>query len=256
MKQQKSIRLSSLGLLTGFFALIALGLIFIFAIKFLVPSSIGIAPSTATSSSPTEVTPTSFQHWRETAEAAVMQTRFALIAMTTVSPPPTCCPPTFTLVPFATGIFEAHVIPQPFANVWQGVVNEQQIRVYTGGLAGTYSNTPNLTKGVLKVQVFSHDLSNYESVWYETSELTGWLQVTSEDQYILTLIGQNGQTIYFDVLTMQFADGLTVTVTASTITPLPSITPTAIPPTPYPFPEGYTTPPGQYPPPLTSTPLP
>ena len=240
MKQQKSIRLSFLGLLMGFFSLIALGIIFAFAIKFLVPSSIGMALSTATISQ-TEVTPTSFQHWRETAEAAVMQTRFALIAMTTVTPPPTCCPPTLTPVPFATGIFEAHVNPQPFANVWQGVVNEQQISVYAGGIAGTYSNNPNLTKGVLKVQVFSHDLSNYESVWYEASELTGWLQVTSEDQYILTLVGQNGQTLFFDVLTMQFVDGLTVTVTAPTITPLP---------------EGNTPSPGQYPPPLTSTPLP
>jgi hypothetical protein len=256
MKQNKSIRLSFLGLLTGLFALTALGLIFAFAIKFLLPSSIGMAPSTATASSPTEVTPTSFQHWRETAEAAVMQTRFALIAITTVTPPPTCCPPTFSPVPFATGIFEAHVNPQPFANVWQGVVNEQPIRVYAGGIAGTYSNTPNLTKGVLKVQVFSHDLSNYESVWYETSELTGWLQVSSEDHYILTLVGQNGQTLYFDVQTMQFVDGLTATVTAPTITPLPSITPTAIPPTPYPFPEEYTPLPQQYPSPSTSTPLP
>lgn len=235
MKQRKSIWPSLLGFLARLFALIALGLLIVFARKFLVPSSIGMALGKVTIS-PTEVAPTSFQLWRETSEAAVMQTRLALIAMTTVTPPPTCCPPTLTQLPFATGIFEAHINPQPFANGWQGVVNEQQIRVFAGGVAGTYSNTPNLTKGFLKVQVFSHDLSNYESVWYETSELTGWLQVTSEDQYILTLVGQNGQTLYFDVRTMLFVDVLPVTVTAPTITPLPSITSTAIPPTPYPLP--------------------
>lgn len=256
MKQNKSIRLSFLGLLTGLFALTALGLIFAFAIKFLLPSSIGMAPSTATASSPTEVTPTSFQHWRETAEAAVMETHYALIAMTTVTPPPTCCPPTFSPVPFVTGIFEAHVAPRPFVNLWKGIVNGQQVRVYAGGLEGTYSDTPNLTKGVLEVHVTSPSLDNFETVRLETSELTGWLEITAEDHYVLTLVGQNGQTLYFDVLTMEFVDGLTATVTAPTITPLPSITPTAIPPTPYPFPEEYTPLPQQYPSPSTSTPLP
>lgn len=255
MKQQKSVKPSFLGISTGFLALIALGLIFTFAIKFLLPSSIGIALITATASSPPEVTSTSFQHWRETAEAAVMETHFALITMTTVTPPPTCCPPTNTPEPFITGIFEAHVAPRPFANLWKGIVNEQQVRVYAGGLEGTYSNTPNLTKGVLEVHVTSPGLDNFETVKYETSELTGWLEIIAEDHYVLTLVGQNGQTLYFDVLTMRFVEGLTVTVTAPTITPLPTITPTAVPPTPYPFPEGYTPPPGQYPPPLTSTPL-
>ncbi|MDI6695404.1 MAG: hypothetical protein QME21_10180 [Anaerolineales bacterium] len=256
MRHQKSPTLSILSIITGFLALIALVIIVSFAFKFLVSSSIGMALSTATASSPTEVTPTSFQHWRETAEAAVMETHFALIAMTTVTPPPTCCPPTNTPEPFVTGIFEAHVAPRPFANLWKGMVNGQQVRVYAGGLEGTYTDTPNLTKGVLEVHVTSPSLDNFESVRYETSELTGWLEIIAEDHYVLTLVGQNDQTLYFDVLTMQFVDSLTTTVTAPTITPLPPITSTAIPPTPYPFPEGYTPPPGQYPPPLTSTPLP
>lgn len=256
MKHQKSPTLSILSIITSLLVLIALVIIVSFAFKFLLPSSIGMALSTATASSPTEVTPTPFQHWRETAEAAVMETHFALIAMTTVTPPPTCCPPTNTPEPFVTGIFEAHVAPRPFANLWKGVVSGQQVRIYAGGLEGTYSDSPNLTKGVLEVHVTSPSLDNFETVRYETSELTGWLEIIAEDHYLLTLVGQNGQTLYFDTLTMQFVDGLTITVTAPTITTLPSITPTAIPPNPYPFPEEYTPSPQQYPPPSTSTPLP
>ncbi len=170
--------------------------------------------------------------------------------------PFTCCPPTNTPEPFVTRIFDAHIAPRPFANLWKGIVNGQQVRVYAGGLEGTYSDTPNLTVGVLEVHVASHGLDNFETVRFETTELTGWLQITAEDHYVLTLVGQNSQTLYFDVSTMQFVAGLTTTVTAPMITPLPSTTYTAIPPTSYPLPEGYTPPPGQYPLPLTSTPIP
>ena len=53
----------------GFLALIALLLVFYFAIKkHLFSSSIGVAQNTMTTPSPTEVPPTSFQQWRETAE--------------------------------------------------------------------------------------------------------------------------------------------------------------------------------------------
>ena len=72
---------------------------------------------------------------------------------------------------------------------------------------------------------------------------------------MLTLVGQNGQTLYFDIQTMQFVDTLTVTFTAPTITPLMSITLESEYPNFIPFPEGYPPPPGQYPPLLTSTPL-
>jgi hypothetical protein len=256
MRHQKFTALSLLNLVAGFLTLIALLIIFPLAFKFLLPSPIGMALSKVTGTLPTEITLTSFMHWRETAEAAVMETHFAQIAMTTVTPPPTCCPPTNTPEPFVTGIYEAHVAPRPFANLWKGIISGQQVRVYAGGIEDTYSETPNLTKGVLEVHVTSPGFDNFETVRYETSELTGWLEIIAEDHYVLTLVGQNGQTLYFDVLTMQFVDGLTATVTAPTITPLPSITLTAIPPNPYPLPEGFTPLPVLYPPPSTSTPLP
>lgn len=235
MKQQRSIQRSFLGTYTRVLVLIALGLLIVLSIRYLIPSTNGMMPVLGTSS-PTEITSTSFQQWRETAEAAVIQTRSALISITTITPPPTCCPPTITPMPFTRGIFEAHIDPQPYGNFWQGVVNGQGMRVYAGGIAGTYSNTPNLTQGVIKVQVFAQDLSRHESLLVETSELTGWLEVVAENQFILTLVGQNGQTLYFDVRTLQFVDGLSGTVTAPTITPLLPVTTPTIPPTPYPLP--------------------
>lgn len=205
---------------------------------------------------------TSFESTRETAEAALMQTQLALFETVTPNPPPTGIPPTSTLETFIPGItgmsYAPYVNPQSavITSQWREIVNGQRCYVYAGAHRDTSGATPDTSQGLIIVDEYSEDLSNHLTTLYDAPGTTGVLQITRANGYRLTIVGLSGEILYFDVLTRQFVDGMTVTSTAPTITPLPSITPTAIPSTPYPLPEGYTPPPGQYPPPLTSTPLP
>jgi len=169
--------------------------------------------------------------------------------MPTPLPPPTCCPPTYTPRSIMAGIFEASLGPdmdQAYAisTVWQDIVNGQPTRVYAGARIIRTGTIPTVTpQGIVLVTVHSSDYSNNSMVAYDAPGATGALKITEANGYRLTLVGQNGKTVYFDVLTRQFVNGLAVTLTAPTITPLPSQTPTA------------TARPG-YPPPETPTPYP
>jgi len=204
---------------------------------------------------------TPFESTRKTAEAALIQTQLALFETVTPNLRPIGIPPTSTLETFTPGITEMsyapYVNPQSavITSQWREIVNGQRCYVYAGAHRGTSGATPDTSHGLIIIDEYSADLSNHLTTWYDAPGTTGILQITGANGYRLTITGLSGETLYFDVLTRQFMDGLTATATAPTITPLPSITPTVIPPTPYPLSEGYT-PPGQYPPPSTSTPLP
>lgn len=202
------------------------------------------APLGGTALPTTSLSPTvSFEHWRETAEAAAMQTQFAVIETITVSPPPTGRPPTRTPAPFAIGIFEVSYgpgVPQVYAmsTLWKGIVNGQRTLVYAGARVDTSGPTPDTSQGLVVVQVYSTDLTNKSTVEYEAPGATGILTITVAIDYRLTLMAENGSTLYFDVPSRQFVDGLTATVTAPTATPLPPANPTPVLPTGYPPPSG------------------
>jgi hypothetical protein len=201
----------------------------------------------------------------ETREYAFMQTQLAIFMITTPNAPPTGLPPTDTLEPFVPGINEtsyaAYVNPQSavITSQWRDMVNGQRTYVYAGARQDTSGATPDTRQGLIVVDVYSTDFSNHLITFYNAPGSTGVLRITSANGYRLTLASQNGETLYFDVLTRQFVNSLSVTVTAPTITLLPPISPTAAPPTvtwstEYPAPGTY--PPQIYPPPSTPTPIP
>ena len=197
--------------------------------------------------------PTDLEQSRETAGVAAMQTyRAFFYGKNKVTPPPTGPPPTNTPAPFRTGIFQVSFAPycDPHAchisAVWAEVVNGERTRIYIGGFGDTRAATPAVIKGTVLVIVDSKDLSNSSWVEYEAPGARGVLQIVFTDGYRLTLIDELGEKYYFDVLTRQFVDGLTVTVTAPTITPLPPISPTVPSPT-----ATWST---EYPPPVTYPP--
>jgi len=170
--------------------------------------------------------------------------------MPTAHPPPTCCPPTNTPEPFIPGITEMSYVPyvSPRSVVisaqWRELVNNQQTYVYSGALRNDESvGTPWTRQGLVIVETYSADRSNLDVTLYKAPGETGLLKITRAVGNRIILITDTNAILYFDVLTRQFVDGLAVTLTAPTITPLPSQTPTA------------TARPG-YPPPETPTPYP
>lgn len=189
-----------------------------------------------------------------------MQTYRALYGMNKVTPPPTGPPPTNTPAPFLTRIFEISNGPfgdphaYPMSAVWKEIVNGERTLVYIGGFGDygyVYAATPPVIQGVVVVEVSSEDLSNSSWVKYVAPGATGALRIVFTDGYRLKLVDERGEMFYLDVLTRQFVDSLTATVTAPTVTPLPPITSTTAPPTAswsteYPAPG--TNPPQIYPP--------
>jgi hypothetical protein len=264
MTKQQTEPVSTVGMIVGLVALIALVLVLSTVIKFATPAASGMT-NTAIITTVITSTSTDFEEWGEAVETGVMQTYLALIKTITPSPPPTGQPPTRTPAPFRIGIFEISYGPfgdphaYPMSNVWKEIVNGERTLVYVGGYGDMYAATPVVVQGIVVVQVFSSDLTNRTLVEYRAPVTTGILRIVAAIGYRLTLAGQNDETLYFDVLTRQFVDGLNVTVTAPTITSLPPITPTAVSPTfawstEYPAPGTY--PPQIYPPPSTPTPIP
>jgi hypothetical protein len=83
-----------------------------------------------------------------------------------------------------------------------------------------------ITQGIVAIEVYSTDLSHYLVTEYKAPGETGILRIIEVTGYRLTLVGQNGETLYFDVPTRQFVEGLEVTLTAPTATHLPPVTPT------------------------------
>ncbi len=244
MKLQKTEKASIVSIIGGIGALIILGTVISFMVTRTIPMASGTSVATATTSTGIPPSPTSFLHERETSEAAVMETQLALIETITPSPPPTGRPPTVTQAPFITGIFAISYgpgLPQAYAmsSVWKEVVDNQRTLVFAGARRDTTGATPDITRGLVVVQVYSTDLSNKVTVEYEAPGTTGILQIIAAAGNRLTLIGQNGETLYFDVPARQFVDGQTATITAPTMTPLPPIEPTAIAPTQTPTPQGY-----------------
>jgi len=212
------------------------------------------------------LTPTELEQSRKTAGAAAMETYRALYRLDKITPPPTCCPPTNTLAPFVPGINEMSyapdIVPQSvvISSQWRNLVNGQRTYVYAGAHRDTTGATPDTRQGLIIVEVYSADLSNYLTSLYDAPGSTGILRITSATGYRLTLAGQNGETLYFDVLTGQYVDRLNTTVTAPTITPLPPRTATATPTTStwlteYPAPP-VIYPPEIYPPPGTPVRIP
>jgi hypothetical protein len=111
--------------------------------------------------------------------------------------------------------------------------------VFAGARRDTSGATPDITHGIIVVQVYSADLHNKATVVYDAPGTTGILSISAADGNRLILTGQNGEILYFDVPTRLFVTGPTVTITAPTMTPLPSIAPTTTLPTESPTPQGY-----------------
>jgi len=201
----------------------------------------------------------------ETREYALMQTQLAIFKITTPNAPPTGLPPTITPEPFVPGINEtsyaAYVNPQSavITSQWRDMVNGQRTYVYAGARQDTSGATPDTRQGLIVVDAYSTDFSNHFITFYNAPGSTGVLRISSANGYRLTLASQNGETLYYDVLTRQYVDSLNTTVPAPTITSLPPASPTVASPTAnwsteYPAPG--TNLPQIYPPPSTSTPIP
>jgi len=261
MKKQNLFSGQVFWLVGGFAALTILVLFLSLVIKDTRPMAPGMTRTIGvTSTEESTPAPTYLEQWKETAQAALMSTHFALIRTITPNPPPTGRPPTNTPAPFLTGIFEISNGPfgdphaYPMSAVWAEVVNGERTLIYIGGFGYSgymYAPTSAVVQGVVVVEVSSEDLSNSSWVQYMAPGATGVLRVVSTDGYRLKLIDKRGELFYFDVLTRQFVNSLNATVTASTITPLPPITSTIAPPTAiwsteYPAPG--TNPPQIYPP--------
>ncbi len=200
------------------------------------------------------------QQEMKTIEAAVMQTHFALIETWTPQSLPYDRPPTNTLAPFMPGIYDVPFVGEirglSFSNRWQDFVKGERIIVYVGARVDQSSSTPVKTQGIVIVKVYSKYLSNNSRVVYEAPDKTGMLKIVAADGYRLTLLGQNGETLYFDVPTRQFVSSLDIAITAPTTTPLPPITPTDTPVIPLGYPPVYwNLTEMEYPQPATETPI-
>lgn len=262
MKPQPENHVSVIGFFASLSILIILGVVVAIAVRLQTPLGLVTTTAelglTATAGNGTEF-PVDSPEFRQTYEAAEFQTREALIQTITPEAPPTGRPPTDTPAPFIPGIYDTPYAlfgaPQAYAtsNRWQDIVNGERTYVYAGARNDTSGATPDITQGLVVVQVYSTDLSNESIVEYEAPGATGMLTITAATGFRLVLTSQSGTTLYFDVPTRQFVDGLTATVTAPTATPLPPITPTAIAPTGYPPPSGYPQPSPSAPAPTAQT---
>jgi hypothetical protein len=275
MKKQNLFSSSVFRLIGGFATLTIFVLLLTFILKDIRPMAPGMTNTISvtsiiglTSTEESTPAPTYLEQWRETAQAALMSTHFALIQTITPNPPPTGRPPTNTPAPFLKGVFEVSNGPfgdphsYPMSAVWKEIVNGERTLVYVGGHGDygyVYAATPAVIKGVVVVEVSSEDLSNRSWVEYEAPGAIGTLRIISVNGYRLALVDKRGEMFHFDVLTRQFVESLSATITAATITPLPPISPTAAPSTAawsteYPAPG--TSPAQIYPLPATSTPIP
>jgi hypothetical protein len=122
---------------------------------------------------------------------------------------------------------------------WRDLVNGQRTFLFAGARQDTSGANPDASQGLVIVQTYSIDLSNFNSIEYEAPGRIGMLYVTEAESHRVTLTSQTGKSIYFDVMTRQFVDDLSAKVTLPTITPLPSLTSTSRVPIGYPLPETF-----------------
>ncbi len=252
--KQKNAPVPVIGIIIGLAALIALAILLSAVIQNAKPLAPGVNGTISVTS--TTIIP------YETREYALMQTQLAIFIITTPIAPSTGLPPTNTLEPFVPGINEMSYAPYVNAqsavitSQWREMVNGQRTFVYAGARQDKSGATPDTRQGLIVVDIYAADISNHLITFYDAPGSTGVLQITEAYGYRLKLAGQNGETLYFDVLTRQFVDRLNATVTAPTITPLSPASPTAALPTAnwsteYPAPVTY--PPQIYPPRSTPT---
>ena len=136
---------------------------------------------------------------------------------------PTGSPPTWTPLPFETGIFADTYGPllRFFAasNHWQGVVNGQRTVVWAGARTGETFATSTTDEGLLILQTLSADFTNSSWGTYSAPGNVGLLTVTAETNLRLTLNAANESTLYFDLVTRQFVSSLSEPISVATITP-------------------------------------
>lgn len=216
----------------------------------------GGAPTTSTAivTSTAQAT-VSFEETQQTAEASIIQTQLALVETITPIAPPTGIPATSTRAPFVPGIYEISYAPfgvpqaQVITSQWRDIVNGQRTYVYAGARKDLSGATPDTSKGLIGLVVYSADLSNSVVAEYEAPGTPGILTITGVNNYTLMLSATDGSTLYFDVPSREFLDSPAETPTAPTATPIAPISPTPAPPTGYPPPPGagYPQPPGTAP---------
>jgi len=208
----------------------------------------GATTSVATASPPPSASPavtnTPFSDLppdRQTVEAILQQTRFAVtIPAQTEIPsydPPTPIPVTPEPWDWGSGIIQSGDAPfagmqYSISNRWYGMVNGLRAVVYAGGVRDNPGVSSDVSKGVVIV-ITASPQGEYPPEFYLPSANSGLFTIVSEDDLRLILDTPSGQKFYFDVPSRQFLDSLTATP-PPTVTVIPS--PTLIPPpTAYPL---------------------
>lgn len=210
-------------LLTGVVLFLALGVAVVILKARLTVEKQGLANpnNTYTNSTPSM----DLNTWRDTAAAAVMNTQLAMSKLVTPSPPPAARPPTRTSAPFKTGLFEVsqgtgYLWNYPLTTLWQAVIDGQRISVYAGGTIERDGATPGAIQGAMFVRVFSSDLQQVDIAEYPAPAGVGILRIDAVEGYRLSLMGPNGEELFFDVPSRQFVDSFTVAITAPTVKPI------------------------------------
>lgn len=159
---------------------------------------------------------------KQTAEVAVALTNQALVAETTPASPPILA--TYTAAPFQSGIFPNSTGPivPTFASSsqWQGMIQGEEVVVYAGAKKDPTLATPILPIGAVYVVVRAVTLQLRNEAEYDAPNETGALTVVAEDNLRLTLRGDRGVTLYFDIPSRQFIDSLDSEAPGPTATPL------------------------------------
>jgi hypothetical protein len=139
MKKQKLLSDPVIGLVGGFAALTILVLFLSLIIKNARRMAPGMTRTVGVTKDVTK-TPTVLEQWKETTEAALMSTHFALIKTITPNPPLTGRPPSNTLDPFRTGVL-----------------------IFRMGLSATHMPIP--------CQLFGQKLSMANGTWYTLGDM-------------------------------------------------------------------------------------
>ena len=156
-------------------------------------------------------------------------------------------PPTPTPAPFIPGIFDTDAAPVPRSGYtmtkywWQDIVNGEEVAVFAGARQYNVIYPPGPAQGIVFVRTIGRDLRNYSLQDYDAPTGTGILTITAVSGQRLVLQTDRRGTLYFDIPSRQFVNGLNVTSHAPTATPLPTITTTPTTGTPGPYPGPQTT---------------
>ena len=168
---------------------------------------------------------------KQTAEVAVALTNQALVAETTPASPPILA--TYTAAPFQSGIFPNSTGPMvpTFASSsqWQGMIQGEDVVVYAGAKKDPTLATPILPIGAVYVVVRSVALQLRHEAEYDAPGETGALTVIAEDHLRLTLSGDRGVIVFFDVPSRKFVDTLDSVAPGPTVTPLMPVSSDTVP---------------------------